>query len=397
MADQVTLVEGDRDQHVTLELGKQLQRLGVCQVQLTQEGELLASNFSKIGFLRVGDTLVQIRPKVSIRKVLQLLSPSLEHFDITEGQIGITDSEDWTFALVGFFIAACGRALARGPLHGYKLVSEAGNLVKGRIDFSRQLKRSPGRPIPVEIDFDDFVPNIPENQMLLTALERLSTRLPLAHHQKRALQEFRFKLTGVETIPIHQRIPKIEITTVNEHYRSALRMAELIVGFQGMDTQAGDLGSDSFLIDMEKVFEKYVENRFRFLAQDSDFTFRAQGTGESLDRGGFVGIRPDYLWFHGVKAVGIADAKYKAFSSESQVPNSDVYQMVTYCTRYGLRDGFLIYASSPSFTLEIEESPIRVQVRGVDLSEEIQALESHLRSLHKEILLAGATAGIATV
>jgi len=389
---QLVLKEGEQDQIVGLELGKHLQRLGVCQVQLTNEGELRASNFAKIGFLRVGDSLVQIQPKVSIRKVLQLLSPRLEHFDVLEGEVGLSSSEDWTHAVVEFFIAATNRALARGPLYGYVAISEAANLVKGRIDFSRQLKRNPGKPIPVEIDFDDFSPDIPENRMLLTALQVLFTRFPLTETQRRSLIEFRYKLVGVEAIPVHHRIPRIEISRLNDHYRSSLRLAELIVGYQGMSVDSGDLGSDSFLIDMEKVFEKYLENRFSIYAEDSAYIFRPQGTGESLDRGGLVGIRPDYLWFHGARAVGIADAKYKSFSSKSAVPNSDVYQMVTYCTRYGLEDGYLIYASAPSFSIEIEESPIRVHVRGIDLATEMGAIESQLLAIHEEILHSGVSA-----
>lgn len=39
-----------------------------------------------------------------------------------------------------------------------------------------------------------------------------------------------------------------------------------------------------------------------------------------------------------------ADAKYKIVSTRSSVPNDDVYQMVTYCTRYGLDKGYMLYA-----------------------------------------------------
>ena len=382
----VVLREGEKDQLVDLELAKVLQNFGVCQVQLTSEGQLRTSNFSKVGFIRHGNSLIRIEPKISIRKVLQLISPTLEDVQILSEQVEISESDDWTHALTEFFISASNVALALGPLHGYRGVSEAANLVKGRIDFSRQLKRNPGRPIPIEIDFDEFSPDIPENRIILTALQVLLTRFPLDVDQRNRLFELQYVLAAVTPIEHHKRIPTVTLTSLNNHYGPALRIAELILGFQGLDADVGETSASSFLLDMERIFEKYLENRFSILSEEGSQIFRAQGSGESLDRGGLVGIRPDYLWFEGGKATGVADAKYKVFITKASVPNDDVYQMVTYCTRYGLHKGYLIYASSPNFSIDVEGSAITIEVRGVDLSLELPEIEEQIAALLDEVL-----------
>jgi len=382
----VVLREGEKDQLVDLELAKVLQNFGVCQVQLTSEGQLRTSNFSKVGFIRHGDSLIRIEPKISIRKVLQLISPTLEDVQILSEQVEISASDDWTHALTEFFISASNVALALGPLHGYRGVSEAANLVKGRIDFSRQLKRNPGRPIPIEIDFDEFSPDIPENRIILTALQVLLTRFPLDVGQRNRLFELQYVLAAVTPIEHHKRIPTVTLTSLNNHYGPALRIAELILGFQGLDADVGETSASSFLLDMERIFEKYLENRFSILSEEGSQIFRAQGSGESLDRGGLVGIRPDYLWFEGGKATGVADAKYKVFSTKASVPNDDVYQMVTYCTRYGLHKGYLIYASSPNFSIDVEGSAITIEVRAVDLSLDLPEIEEQIAALLDEVL-----------
>ena len=386
MGGVVVLREGGKDQLVDLELAKVLQNFGVCQVQLTTDGKLRASNFSKVGFIRDGDSLIRIEPKISIRKVLQLISPTLEDVQILSGQVEISESDDWTHALTEFFISASNVALALGPLHGYREVSEAANLVKGRIDFSRQLKRNPGRPIPIEIDFDEFSPDIPENRIILTALQVLLTRFPLDANQRNRLFELQYVLASVTPIEHHKRIPNVTLTSLNNHYGSALRISELILGFQGLDSDVGETSANSFLLDMEKIFEKYLENRFSILTEASSRIFRAQGSGESLDRGGLVGIRPDYLWFEGGKATGVADAKYKVFGTAASVPNDDVYQMVTYCTRYGLNKGYLVYASSPNFSIDVEGSAITVEVRSVDLSLDLVEIQEQTAALLDEVL-----------
>lgn len=381
----VELQEGAGEQVVDLELGKLLQKLGVCQVQLTQEGELRANNFSKVGFIRHGDTVVHIRPKISIRKVLQLLSPNLDDFQILESDVQLASTDDWTFALVDLFVASAKKALARGPLHGYKAVSDSADLVKGRIDFARQLKRNPGLPIPLEIDFDDFTPDIAENRIVLTALQVLLTRFSLPVEKRTALVQIEYLLSSVTPIPVHERVPRTVIGELNGHYAQVLRISDLILSYQGIESEIGETSVNSYLLNMERVFERYLENRFAALAEPTQNVFRAQGTGEALDRGGLVGIRPDYLWFSGPRAVGVADAKYKIFETQHSIPNDDVYQMVTYCTRYGLERGYLIYADAPSFSIDVEGSAISVEVRGVNLSLEIEEIERQVSGLVEEI------------
>lgn len=386
MDNVVELQEGVKDQVVGLELGKLLQNLGVCQVQLTSEGELRANNFSKVGFIRQGDTVVHIRPKVSIRKALQLISPNLDDFQLLESEVQLASTDDWTFALVDLFVASAKKALARGPLHGYKSVSDCAGLVKGRVDFARQLKRNPGRPIPIEIDFDDFTADIAENRIVLTALQVLLTRFPLPVEKRTALVQIEHLLPFVTPFLAHERIPTAVINELNGHYAPVLRISDLILSFQGIESELGETSAHSYLLNMEKVFERYLENRFAALTVPTQNVFRAQGTGEALDRGGLVGIRPDYLWFSGALVAGVADAKYKIFESKNSIPNEDVYQMVTYCTRYGVSKGYLIYASAPNFSIDVEGSAMSVEVRGIDMSLEIQEIERQVSNLFGEIL-----------
>ena len=83
---------------------------------------------------------------------------------------------------------------------------------------------------------------------------------------------------------------------------------------------------------------------------------------------------------------GVADAKYKIVSTRSSIPNDDVYQMVTYCTRYGLDKGYLLYASAQDFSIDVEGSSITIEVRGIDLSRKVFEIEEQVSFLLKEML-----------
>lgn len=63
----------------------------------------------------------------------------------------------------------------------------------------------------------------------------------------------------------------------------------------------------------------------------------AQSAGH-LDLDRRIGVRPDLTWRHGGRVVAVIDAKYKR-----QMPAADAYQMLAYCTAYGLTEGHLVY------------------------------------------------------
>lgn len=382
----LVLTEGKPKQEVSMPVGIELQNRGICDISLGKNGRFFASNFSRVGLIRVGNTTVEIRPKISADQVLQLLSEDLSGFKSLDERADIEVDKSWTIALVEFFLRASEEALSRGPHHGYVLISESSKVIRGRIDFSRQAKRSPRILIPIELDYDEYTPNILENRILKTANQIIKSRLSLLNPLRPRILMIDSVLKDVTTLQSWGYAPNIEFTRLTDHYKTAILLAELIIRFSGLDSKRGDTPANSFLLHMEKIFEKFVEEQFRKLSAQKPFSFNPQGDNISLDSAGYVRIRPDYLWTDGLNTLGLADAKYKHFETRTQVPNQDIYQMVTYCTRYGISEGYLLYASSPDFTVDIEGSPISIHVRQIDLAVPFKNLEGQIRALQNEIL-----------
>lgn len=91
--------------------------------------------------------------------------------------------------------------------------------------------------------------------------------------------------------------------------------------------------------------------------------------------------RPRAPGAHGVSAV--ADTKYKLLDEKGNIPNADVYQLVTYATRLGLDSGHLIYAGDtrPPDVLEIHGSSVRVHIHAVDLTQPVLDIERQVTML----------------
>jgi 5-methylcytosine-specific restriction enzyme subunit McrC len=61
------------------------------------------------------------------------------------------------------------------------------------------------------------------------------------------------------------------------------------------------------------------------------------------------------VWERGGKPAAVVDAKYKSLHLDAAGPNPDLYQMLAYCTVFGLRAGHLVYAAG-------EQTPSRCVV-----------------------------------
>jgi 5-methylcytosine-specific restriction enzyme subunit McrC len=85
--------------------------------------------------------------------------------------------------------------------------------------------------------------------------------------------------------------------------------------------------------------------------------------------------RPDITWWSRRKCIAVVDAKYKALRL-GEMPNADVYQMLAYCTAFGLPHGHLVYAASQErpASHRIARTPITIAAHTVDLDVAIPEL-----------------------
>jgi 5-methylcytosine-specific restriction enzyme subunit McrC len=149
-----------------------------------------------------------------------------------------------------------------------------------------------------------------------------------------------------------------------------------------VEHRAGDTAATAYLFDMWQIFEDFLGATLKASLEGRGGAVELQRSGECLDEGRLLALRPDIVWSQdgGVRAV--LDAKYKAVRFE-QYPNPDVYQMLAYCVRYGLSDGHLIYASG-------EEQPrihrimgmgTRIHCHAVDLDRNPEEMLASIKSL----------------
>jgi 5-methylcytosine-specific restriction enzyme subunit McrC len=302
---------------------------------------------STIGAINLGDLAIQIRPKISLDRVLFLLSYALDPRKWDSIGFDFAQDDSLFEAVIPGFVRQLHRALDRGALSGYRLEETLANSVRGSIRFSEQIKRRFGLFPPADIAYDKFTEDIEENRLLKAALERLA-RMPIRSAAVRqALRTFDKTLVEV-SVPHYdpRHVPEIRFTRLNRHYEPAIKLATLILRSLAFELHHGQVRATGFLVDMNKVFENFVVVALREELGLSEYAFPQEAKGHYLvlDEAERVPLKPDISWWDGSQCTFVGDAKYKCLGSLG-VNHPDLYQLLAYSVAGDLPGGLLIYAA----------------------------------------------------
>lgn len=346
---------------------------------------------NKVGAVRIGEWEVSVRPKAPFASVLFMLAYASDPGIAPEEFEGAADEDLW--AMVAHTLQRLvGRALAQGVLQGYVTRDDQLSVVRGRIRVGDQMARRQGRPLPLELRFDEYKTDIPENRILRTALRRMGQVPGVPGELRRRLSQLEARLADVTVLRAGQWRPAWSATRLNRRYVPALHLSELVLDHLGLSTVHGDRPVASFVIDMAQTFERFVTAAVTRGYAERDARTGGWTTAQFrtfLDTEHLQRIRPDIVHLN---AAGVPDAvldvKYKlmggpvgpgaagAASSTGATGAGprleDLYQMLAYCTVLGLDRGTLIYAAESAdaqrTTLEVAGSNVRITAWPVDVA-----------------------------
>jgi 5-methylcytosine-specific restriction enzyme subunit McrC len=371
------------------EVAATLRDTGLVSVLPAHGGLWTVLPAGRVGAVQIGGLLVRVKPKekVGLSRLLFLLGYAINPGFRPDDVAG--EEDDDLFAALGESLTRhCERALDRGALNGYVHVEEALRTVRGRIRVGDQMTRRPGMLLPLEVAYDDFTVDIPENRILRASV-RLMMQVPrLSEGVRERLAHIDSKLDGVSALRLGTHLPAWRESRLNERYAPALRLAEIILRTMSAEAGLGQQVVASFVVNMATVFEDFVTTA---LCEALDiYPGETQGQYEAyLDeaevgygKGDRVKMFVDIV--HSVDRVPamVFDAKYKAATSSGAYPNADHYQMLAYCTALQVPRAWLVYAGSgtarrrrlTNSAVSVVEFPIDISQRPENLLGRIQNL-----------------------
>lgn len=341
----------------------------------------------KVGVLRYGTLELRITPKVPVSRLLYLASYNDAPADWKQLDTLLDDIADPLSAIAEALAHFAERALRPTPLQGYVVHEEAERRLRGRVLFDRQLSARAGLTMPIELRFDEYELGIIENRVLKAALMVVEQAVA-DHHPalRRRLTHLRFQLDGVEPWTRGLQVPEISFSRMNERYRPALLLSRLVLGSHSLEFPNQKHRGTGFLFDMNRIFESFLEAALRKELERVGGKVRGQDR-VYLDEADTVLMKPDITWWRHGRHCAVIDAKYKRTTSQDY-PSADAYQMLAYCTRLGLRRGWLVYADSgagANGTTIVRGPGTEIMVRALNIAGTIEQIEGGAAELAREI------------
>jgi len=361
------------------EIAQKIQRTGIVELSRKVSGEFVIKADSKVGFISVQGVQVNVVPRFPIYNIFYFLG-LLEEMKLDSEKVQISESNDFLTVLFQSFIHSVTSSTRKGLISGYVNREDSLKVLRGRIDFSRQFKKNPGNYFPFEVTFDDFVDDVPENQILKKALH-ISLKYGLQNRSLRnQAQNLLFNFKDVSDI---SEVPAWNESRLNSHYWNALRLAELIISGNGFHENTGDIQINGFSIDMYKVFEDFVAKQLADRINSSDNLVATQKS-LLLDVGGIYREKPDVIWYRQGKPFQVLDTKYKQPEGETQQRDSlnDLRQVISYASLLGLKEAHIVYGvAGNARSIETRQEGITVYTHGIDLGKPPLEIESQLDAL----------------
>lgn len=398
----VTLDELDsegRELELTAEQARLLRESKLVDVRALGGDRHWVMPNGRVGAVRFDDLQVDVTPnhKLDVTHLMFLLGYAKDPGFRPDAVVGEEDGDLWP-AMAQSLAASVERALTLGLLQGYTSQQEALLTVRGRIAFDEQVRRRPGNAVPIEVRYDDFSPDIAENQILLAAIHLMLGVPRLNDEIRRRLLHLGARFAGVKRLVPGTPTPPWQPTRLNDRYHAALGLAEVLLRHSSTRMSATGVTMSAFVVVMWKVFEDFVttaltealaEHPGYSRPQLSVYLTGAGGWREGLtgrgpdDPHGDVLMNVDVVHFDGCGRPDVVfDAKYKLASSTGRYANADHYQMLAYCTALEVPAAWLIYAGGGTdIRRKIKNVGVEVVAAPLDLRQPPEAVLAQVRQV----------------
>jgi 5-methylcytosine-specific restriction enzyme subunit McrC len=261
----------------------------------------------------------------------------------------------FTEVLFHLFASKVLSVLRRQNYLGYQEVNENIQTIRGRIDFPRHIEENlrRARSDLFHCTFELFQEDNLFARILkyVTALVQSRTR---AEVNLSLLREILMLLDDVDDNQYTYRdCLKVHFTRYQQQFIPILQYCSFFLSGRMPDASAGILGVDHVLIDTNSFFEKFVcgflEN---VLGKEWIVKPRKQGYIATDIEGDIIKYENDALLVSRCdNREIIVDMKYKFVDLEDRsqkygISQADLYQMISYSVRRGIKDVLLIYPGS---------------------------------------------------
>ena len=293
-----------------------------------------------VGTLVLPSCRLVIRPKVPLDSFLHLLDP-LAVWSTQRDQVVAEPEGDLLNFLGGQLARLLEERSAAGLRRDYRERAECSPILQGRLDVAAQLRQGAVSRDRLHCVRDEFTADVICNQIARTTGELVLANPLVGSDARASLERALDTYQGVDKIALNESVFAGAVDSRSPGYGPLLELCRFLAEHLQPGVAAGAFPAPAFLVDMERVFERYVADglRQRFSVARG-WTVEAQ-LARAIAVPDLV-IRPDLCLARHGRLRLVADTKWKDLGS-SPVNSTDAYQVIAYAIGLGARRAALLY------------------------------------------------------
>lgn len=341
-----------------------------------------------IGVISTDGVELRLEPRISIARLIFLMGYAHDPRAWRDDPVGLEDQAELWPAMAQVFARKAEKAIEQGVLQGYRTEESAQLVLRGRLREADQLRRRAGLAIPLEIRYDEYDVDIPENRILRAAAERL-LRLPrLSTSAARRLRHLVSLLADVRRLIPGEPLPVTPPSRLNTRYQPALALARMVLRGRSVDVFDNGVRATGFLVNMNGVFEDFVTVALTEALIPFGGRCVSQDRRHRLDAAGRIKLVPDLVRYGtDGRPQAVLDAKYKS-EAPAGYPYADVYQLLAYCTGLCVPVGHLVYAEGDPSAQEVDvrNADVLIRQHALHLSSTVPQLMQQVTCIARDVV-----------
>lgn len=295
-----------------------------------------------IGVISLKNTSLEILPKIADSCNEQELMGSLIFMINTVYGLNIKHSiksksnllqNGFFELLINIFLDELNLQLNQGLHKEYKKNTSNLNCIKGSIVFNKHLHKNLFNKNKFYCKYSTLTDDYLLNQIIKTTLVHIS-RFNISNKTKSKLKIQLDRLENISVIDdAASFIDNLSFNRNNERFKNTIHYCELFLNNIGSGLNSGSYKINSFLIDMNKLFEQFIYKSYKkiyknnVLYQNQNNYLLSCCSNPKIQR---VNLKPDIILKKDSSKSIIIDTKWKILNKF--VSSSDIYQMNGYIT-----------------------------------------------------------------
>lgn len=356
---------------------KFLEKKGIRWVEEQRKVSVLSLSKSLTGYIKTPRRTIDIEPKykeIKLVHIIRLYNYVYSYRDTQDDELLDIDTSNQSENLVDSFLKKLRENISIGILQEYAIFEQKSKYLKGNVEYVSTYKDSMKlRTYPVKTKMYTLSLDIDLNRLIVGALKIISQS---GRYNSESMELLGYFNNHVEAITNNasEYLQNIHFNSKNIRYKKIVSQAAMIIDSLYYDSLKGNVGGESFLVNFDILFEKFVKKILIEETTERSFSIwnEPKLLGKEYLNGVVVGSRlyqPDIVYNfiqedeergYQPTAEAVLDVKNKA---NGVFKNSDVYQIMLYNQLLYAKKSILIYPSfysKPTTILTIENNIIPV-------------------------------------